>query len=210
MGKRHICFGKTLQLYLLVILLYLVNSLLFQLLETEELLYNTYESADFVEKILEQQRKYGWLTYIIMPVFISLRLLIVAVVLNVGVLVADVKVRFSKLWKTAIWAEFALIAYSFIHLFLIWLGDFSTLDEMAAYNPLSLSHYLNLEQIPDFVYYPIHLVNVSEIAYWVVLTIALMPVLGKRFFGTLGFVAKSYGIGLLLWISLVVFLSLNM
>lgn len=202
--------GPTTQLYLLVLLLYVINTLLNQLLETEELLYNTYESADFVEKILEQQRKYGWLSYVFIPVFISLKLLVVTTVLNVGVLVADVKVRFAKLWKAAIWAEFTTIAYAFIHFVLVSFGNFNTLDEIAEYNPLSLTHYINMENIPDFVHYPVYLINVSELAYWVVLTLALMPVLGKKFTPSLGFVAKSYGVGLLLWVSLIVFLSLNM
>ncbi|MFN7839937.1 MAG: hypothetical protein ACK5QG_18395, partial [Bacteroidota bacterium] len=57
--------------------------------------------------------------------------------------------------------------------------------------------------------YPIQLLNVFELLYWIALAWQLQEVLEKPFAESLGFVAKTYGVGLAVWVVVVMFLTVS-
>ncbi len=201
--------SKGLKYFFGIIVLYFIILFLNKWLTTEDVLYNTYKSAEFVEKILEQQRKFGWLSYIILPIYHSIKFLLICVVLNIGLILLEFKIDFGALWRTVLKAELVPIVFTFLIFILMAFNNFQTLDQMDAYHPFSLISYVKTDNIPKFLYYPISVVSLSEITYWIILSILVKKLINKNFLQSLGFVAKTYGLGLLIWISLIIFLSIN-
>jgi hypothetical protein len=68
---------------------------------------------------------------------------------------------------------------------------------------------MDVNNIPAYFHYPLALVSIPEAIYWVVLILLFKPLISGNFWNRLGFVAKTYGVGLLIWVSIVVFVTLN-
>ena len=81
---------------------------------------------------------------------------------------------------------------------------------MQQYYPLSYINFLDLEKIQPWLIYPLKTINLFEIAYFFVLVYGLWKLLKNKFSKSLEIVAVSYGSGLVIWLGLVMFLTLNM
>ena len=84
-----------------------------------------------------------------------------------------------------------------------------TLEDFQHFYPLSAANLFAPGELEPWWLYPFQLINVFEIVYFLVLAILL----GKSLNITTGkageFVLKGYGTGLLLWVLVVVFITLN-
>jgi len=206
--KINFKINSTFGLFLGIVALYCLSSILSQTLITKEVLFNTYGSEEFVEKIIKRKQEYGWITYLLIPVLYSIKFLLIAVTLNIGVLLLNTKIKFGKLWRAVLLAELVSIFFGIITIILLIYNNFTNMDEIRQFNPFALSYYLNTESIPSFLLYPFSLLNLEELVYWLILARLMMPLLDKKYIKSLGFVAQTYGVGLLLWVTLMVFLSL--
>ena len=206
--KLKFKIGVTFEIFLGVIALYCLSMLLSQTLITKEVLLNTYGSSEFVEKITKQKQEYGWISYTLVPLIYSIKFLLIAITLNIGALLLNIKIKFGKLWRTVLLAELVTIFFGVITIVMLIFNNYSTIDEIREFDPFALSYYINTDNIPPFLKYPFSLLNLAEIVYWLILAKLMMPLLNKSFGKSLGFVAQTYGVGLLLWITLIVFLSL--
>ncbi len=56
----------------------------------------------------------------------------------------------------------------------------------------------------------LQLVNLFEIAYWLLLADLLKKIINRPFWKSFEFVLSTYGVGLLIWTVFVVFLTLNL
>ncbi len=200
--------NKNLELFLGITALYCLSALLSQTLITKEILFNTFGSEEFVEKIIKQKQEYGWVSYLLTPVFYSIKFLLIVATLNIGVLLLNIKVRFGQLWRTVLLAELITVFFGVITILLLMYNNFQNMDEIREFDPFSISYYVNTTNIPQFLTYPFSLLNLAEFAYWLLLARLMMPLLDKKYFQSLGFVVQTYGVGLLLWVTLIVFLSL--
>ena len=72
---------------------------------------------------------------------------------------------------------------------------------------LQLFGYEDLE--PWFIY-PLQVVNLFELCYWLLLGYGLSKALKRSVDYAMGIVASSYGVGLLIWVGAVMFFTLNM
>ena len=63
----------------------------------------------------------------------------------------------------------------------------------------SILQYIGYDNIEQWASYPMGILNVFELIYWLLLALFLSNYTKKSFGHSLGFVANTYGIGLLLW-----------
>ncbi|HEY0612674.1 MAG TPA: hypothetical protein VGD35_23520 [Chitinophaga sp.] len=75
--------------------------------------------------------------------------------------------------------------------------------------PLCVTQLLDVSTIPKYFIYPLSLLNVFELAYWVVLALGVKYFSGKSWGASIKIVASTYGIVLLIWILVIVFISLQ-
>jgi len=167
-------------------------------------------SYERINELIKEGKNWKWLTYIFLPILILLKLFLVTVCLSIGTLILGIENSFKKLFQVVITAEFIFLISPIIKLF--WFSLYQTdytLENLQYFSPLSVFSLFNPTEIEPWLGYPLQLLNVFEFLYWLALAYLLKEVLGKSFSGSLGFVASTYGIGLLIWVVLVMFLTVS-
>lgn len=171
--------------------------------------------SDIVRNYMDSQKKWWWLAYVITPVFVGVKVLLVAFCLNFLKLFDLPKIdeiKFSDFLFLAILAESVFIIggfYKFIYFY--WINTNYTLEDVQTYYPLSLLSFKENISTEKWLAYPLQLVNLFELFYWVLLAWGVREFLEEKisYLKSFGLVAITYGVGLLFWTATVCFLILN-
>lgn len=187
-------------------------------LNTEELIYNFYSeqlAQEQVEKLIQSQEKWAWLGYVIIPLLVLLRSSLVAMCLSIGNFLYNLNatktIKFKHFLRIALLGEFVLLLVGLFKFgYFYFIKTEHTLQDIQQYYPLSYIHFLDIEKLQPWLIYPLQTVNLFEISYFFVLVYGLWKLLNNKFSKSFEMVAVSYGTGLLIWLGLVMFLTLNM
>lgn len=205
------------KLYLILFFLFSLITLISNyLLNVNKLVFNFYSeqlAQEQIEKLLESQEKWAWVGYAIIPLLILIRSSLVALCLSVGVFFYEMerKIPFKNFFRIALVGEFVLVLVGYFKLgYFYFIKTDYTLQDLQQYYPLSYINFLDLEKIQPWLVYPLQTINLFEIAYFFVLVYALWKLLKNNYVKSLEIVSVSYGGGLLIWLGLVMFLTLNM
>ncbi|WP_147300537.1 hypothetical protein [Tenacibaculum gallaicum] len=201
---------------LVLILTYFTTFISVNLLNTEEIIFKYY-SEQFTEKeiynLIDSQKKLSWLTYSIAPILILIRTSLVALCLNIGLFFYDTenKIKFKQLFKVALLGEFVLVFVGFVKLlYFLFIKTDYTLQDIQQFYPLSYINFLDIENIEPWLIYPLQTINLFEIAYFFVLVYGVHKLLKNNYWKSFEITAASYGTGLVIWLGLVMFLTLNL
>jgi len=184
-------------------------------LNTKELIHNFYSEQLSEENIIEIaiiQDKWAWLNYAIIPLIILIRITLVSLCLSIGVFFYDMdrKIPFNQFLRIALIGEFVLIFVSLVKLlYFLFIKTDYTLQDLQQYYPLSYINFLDIEKLQPWLVYPLQTINLFELAYFLVLVYGLYKLLKNKFWKSFEITAVSYGTGLVIWIGLVMFLTLN-
>ncbi len=195
---------------LLLLIAYYTNSFILN----DTLYYNSYGekiSLERIEKFLTRQNEYRWAGYTLLPVVIVLKILLITICLYIGLFFAETTAKFNKIIQIVLLSEFVFVFAGLIRI--IWLDFFfeaERLEDIQQFAPLSLYSLLNINSIPAYLAYPLQLINLFEIGYILVLAFLLSKLIEENFKRSLGYVLSGYGVGLLLWCVVVVFLQLQL
>lgn len=198
-------------LVLITVLLVLLNSIL---LVTDDLYYNHFGeqmSYDQIRSFLDLQYKFRWIAYLALPIILLLKISILSIVLLAGSFFWKVNISFKRLFQIALIAEFIFIIPSLIKLgwFLFIKKDYELIDLQTFY-PMSLVNLVNIGDVPIWLYYTLQTVNIFEVVYWCVLAYGLALVTRERWHKMVRLVASSYGVGLLVWLVFITFITINL
>lgn len=170
--------------------------------------------SSVVQNYMESQKKWWWVSYAATPVLIGIKVLLVAFCLNFVKIVSEKleNVRFRDILTVVLIAEFVFIIagfYKFLNFYLI--DTDYTLETLQTYYPLSLINYKEAISTEKWLAYPLQLANVFELMYWGVLAWGIWQLADKKisYQRSLGYVALTYGVGLLFWVGVVCFLILS-
>lgn len=207
------------------ILLFLILIFFYSLLTFLDKTYITTDSKIFdflakdypssvVQNYMESQKKWWWVSYAITPIMIGIKVLLVAFCLNFVKIISEKleDVKFRDILTVVLIAEFVFIIAGFYKFFNFYLIDTDyTLETLQTYYPLSLINYKEAISTEKWLAYPLQLANVFELMYWGVLAWGIWQLAEKKFSyqRSLGYVALTYGIGLLFWVGVVCFLILS-
>ena len=207
--------------FLIFISLIFINLLLFYLesnfIRTDskvfDFLAKDYPSS-VVQNYMESQKKWWWVSYAVTPVLIGIKVLLVAFCLNFVKIISEKleNVKFRDILTVVLIAEFVFIIAGFYKFFNFYLIDTDyTLETLQTYYPLSLINYKEAISTEKWLAYPLQLANVFELMYWGVLAWGIWQLADKKisYQRSLGYVALTYGIGLLFWVGVVCFLILS-
>lgn len=205
--ERYLLFGIVLGLYL-VQALYVNHVLL-----SDGMFYRTFEAqlaASHIDAMLEVRQRYVWVSYLVMPLYLLLKIGFTAFCLFLGALLADYDLRFSDAFKVGLVAEGIFVVAAYAKAAWLSVSPVETIQALGAFYPLSLLSVLGPEAVAPWLHYPLQLANPFEVGYWLLLAAGLCGVLRQRFRRMLGLVVTSYGAGLAIYVAAVVFLSLNL
>ena len=170
--------------------------------------------SEFVRNYMESQKKWWWVSYAITPVLIGIKVLLVAFCLNFVKIISEKleQVKFRDILTIVLMAEFVFLIAGFYKFFNFYLIDTDyTLETLQTYYPLSLINYKEAISTEKWLAYPLQLLNVFELMYWGILAWGIWELADKKisYQRSLGYVALTYGIGLLFWVGVVCFLILS-
>lgn len=178
--------------------------------------YGNQLSRTSIEKVIDYSNKWQWLGYIILPIIILLKIFYTSIFLYMGVFFSDLIVKFTKLFNLVVIAHFIYVLSNLVKLIiLIFFKEVSTLEDLQ-FTPLSIMELLDYETVDPLFIYPLSLLNIFELLYFLVLAWLLIGVINEaneerpvNFGKSLQLVTASYGSGLLLWVLVVMFITLN-
>lgn len=200
--------------FTLICLIYILVSYTWrELILTEQIYYNTYGeqvALDRIERFVNMQQRLAWIGYLLLPVIMAVKISLIAICLNIGTLSSEYRISFRQLFRAAVMAEGVFVIAAVVRtVWVIYFMDVQTLQDAQMFYPLSLLNVLDPENLEPWLLYPIQILNGFEILYWFVMAKFMQPVLNKSYRGSLGFVLSTYGVGIIVWIVLVTFLSIN-
>jgi len=186
-------------------------------LNTNELTYNFYSDQlilqEQIDNLIETQQRWEWLIYLFIPLIVLIRISLVSACLSIGVFFYDMehKIAFKRFFRIALIGELvlALVGYYKFSYFYFIKTDY-TLQDLQQYYPLSYINFLNIEKIQPWLVYLIQTINLFEIAYFFVLVYGIHKLLQNKYWKSFEITVVSYGTGLVIWLGLVMFLTLNM
>lgn len=121
------------------------------------------------------------------------------------------KIAFKRFFRIALFGEFVLVLVGCFKLgYFYFIKTDYTLQNLQQYYPLSYINFLDLEKIQPWLVFPLQTINLFEITYFFILIYGLWKLLENKYIKSFEIVAVCYGSGLIIWLGLVMFLTLNM
>ena len=167
-------------------------------------------SADRIASYLSLREQYAWIGYLALPLAITAKSAYTAFFLASGAVVAEHEdIDFKQCFKAAILCEGVFVAAQGIRL--LWAGvvGIETLEDYTSMQILSLMSLFKGGDIEPWLASLLQTINVFEALYCTSLC-WVMALQSNRSLGeSARFVLPAYGMGLLLWLSIVMFLALQ-
>ncbi len=209
---------KKLLLFILIIFLYSLLTFLDKTYITTDSKIFDFLAKDYpssvVQDYMDSQKKWWWISYTVTPVLIRIKVLLVAFCLNFIKIISEKleQVKFRDLLTIVLMAEFVFVIAGFYKFFNFYLVDTDyTLETLQTCYPLSLINFKEAISTEKWLAYPLQLCNLFEMMYWGFLAWGIWQLADKKisYQRSLGYVALTYGIGLLFWVGVVCFLILS-
>ncbi len=207
-GQNHQLF------FALCLLSLLVGEASKYFLDTNALMYASLSeklTPEQLENMFAQNAKWIIVGYLFIPLFYLLKTHFIAGILGLGSIMFNKEVSHRKLWNIVLKAEMIFIVVVIAKtLWFLFVQTSYTFEELQGFYPLSLVNLISTETIDPWFLYPLQVVNVFEILYWVILAVLINQSIKEPKIAT-GFkiVATSYGPALLIWVVGVMFFTLN-
>ena len=184
-----------------------------QCLVSDTLYYNSFAeqlTADKIDALIDQTQQWAWLGYVFIPIIYLLKFSVIALILLTGFFIINKKVSFSLLFKAVMLAEIPFLLVPLIKLlwFMFIQTDY-TFQDLQYFFPLSALQLFEVANLPTWQIYPLQLLNLFELVYWISLAYWLKRLLLISLTSGMEMVIASYGTSLLLWVVFITFLSLS-
>lgn len=184
------------------------------ILSTESLIFNSLSDSltqNQIEDYLDAKKKWQWISYLLVPLLLFLKVLLISVILDVGLFFREKEIKFKRIFEIVVKAEFVflLIALFKTAWFYLFQTDYN-LEDLQYFYPLSALNIIGYEGLQPWFIYPFQVLNLFELAYWFILAYLIGKELNENTDKGFSIVASSYGVILLIWVVGVMFFTLNM
>lgn len=154
---------------------------------------------EVIQNYIESQKKWWWVSYATTPLFIGIKVLLVASCINF-IKILDLpgldNIKFLDLLRLVLIAEFVFIIagfYKFVNFY--WINTDYTLEDLQTYYPISLINLREYISTEKWLAYPLQLVNLFELFYWGILAWGIWELSEQKisFPKSLGLTTITYG-----------------
>lgn len=184
-----------------------------QLIFTDQLYYRSFSDQmafQSIDRLLDILDKTWWLNYLLQPIFVLLKVTFAVVCITVGVVLMDIEFKINNIINSAIIAEVIFVITHSIYAINLYVNRTElTIESTANYFPFSVLSYFGVENVVSWLHYPLQTLNLFEATFIVFISWLLSKQWKPNFIESLNIVLPSYGIGLLIWMVLIVFLTLQ-
>lgn len=184
------------------------------ILDFDTLLYSSVAeklTSKQLDQYLEFQKKWKWVSYLFIPLFILIKTNILAIILFLGTyLLSKKEVAYKSIWTIVIKAEFIFLLVPILKI--IWFYFFQTnydLSDVQNFYPLSALNITGYKNLEVWFIYPFQVLNLFEFFYIIYLAFQIGNLTNTNADYGLKIVGLSYVPSLFLWVTIVMFFTLN-
>ncbi len=199
---------------ILSIILIFLSEIANRVFDFRGLLYNSLSeqlTSKQVKEYLEFQDKWQWISYFMVPILVLIKTVFITSALYIGVFIFNKSTTtFKKLWEIVINSEFIFLLVPICKI--IWFYFFQTeykLIDIQYFYPLSALNIISYKGLEPWLIYPLQTLNLFELAYVVYLSYQIGNLTKTNADSGLKIVASSYIPALFLWVTIVMFFTLN-
>jgi hypothetical protein len=195
-----------------LLLIWLSRSLLIN----EIVFYNTYSEQLTYERsiqLFERMNNMAWITYIFTPVILLIKFSVVSLLIYTGIIFCNIEDRVSlgSVFKVVIASEVVFVFGSLLKfLWFILFGGNYDLNDLGFFYPLSIINFFNPSEVSKVWIYPLQTINLFHIGYIISISVGINKVCSIETSKSEKAVLVSYLPGLALWISLMMFLTIDL
>ncbi|MEO6176514.1 MAG: hypothetical protein ABIP27_15290 [Flavobacterium circumlabens] len=197
----------------LSIVLILTTEIFKKIIHFDDLVYNSLSeqlTSQQVENFLGFQKKWQWVGYIFIPIFLLIKTSIIATIVYIGLFFFNKNFNFKSLWNITLKAEFVFLLVPIFKT--IWFYFFQpnyNLQDIQNFYPLCALNIVGYKDLETWFVYPFQTLNLFELAYIIYLGYQIGQLTGTNTDRGLKLVAYSYVPALLLWVVTIMFFTLN-
>lgn len=203
---------------LLVFLLFLFTYEFNTFIQTDSIIAQNLSekyTQEMISNYLNLRNEWTWVIYIfiLVAVYVTTSLIALIILLVIELYYLDEtkpNVKFKDTWRIVLCAQWTGVVVIFIKV--LWFGFYHTqytLEELQSFSPLSLINFFDRKTLDVWLVYPIQLINLFELAYWIILIIGIKKLLNRTWLKSIEMIFLSYGVALFVWIVIIMFISLN-
>lgn len=190
-----------------------------ELFYTESLMQATFAGQLSVERITHMatlSKKWQWIGYVAVPLVVLIRVFYTSLCIYSGLFYFNRTTGFGQIFKIALMADFIFLISGLAKLIiLLFFREVKTIHDLH-FQPFSVLEFLPRESVDTMFVYPLSLLNLFEMGYFLALAWLIRDLLSKEptekplgFGKAFRLTGISYGSGLLLWVLAVLFINLN-
>lgn len=164
-----------------------------------------------IERMLELNKKWAWVGFVLMPIFMLVRMCFTTLCLLSAAILQDIKIGFRRIFQIVLLAEVVYLIPAVISLvYFLLIASSYTLEDVQSFDYYSLRALVGKGSIPIWLTYAFASLNIFEVVYWCVLAMGFALALRRTWSEMFGLVLSGYGTGLLLWIVTITFLLVSL
>ncbi len=183
-------------------------------LEINKLLYNsllTNFTTKEIENYFQAKAKWEWVSNIFVFIYIYIKIIIITSILYIGCsFFSKTNIKFNKIMLIVTEAEFIfLIALILKPVWFYFFETKYTLEDVQRFYPLSVLNITGYKNLDPWLFYPLQTLNLFEVVYIIYLSYQIGSLTKTNADNGLKIVGYSYVPALLLWVTVVMFFTLN-
>ncbi len=185
-----------------------------EIIMTEDIYYDAFSEQitwERFEENFKKQKEWAWLGYVLVPIIFAIKFMLITSCLYTGVFMESISLKFRQLFSVVVVAELLFLLPTLIKVsWFVFVADSYTLQDVIYFSPWALSGFVGITKDTDkLLAYLLQVTNLFEVLYMLLLAVGLQYLTQKTYFKALILTLKSYGLGLLLWITFVSFLIVS-
>jgi hypothetical protein len=170
--------------------------------------YSEKYSNSKVEALMGFRKDWYWLSYLAFPVFFAIKSFVCSSPIFIGLYLSRIEVSFISIFNTVVTAQIVFIAPELIKFFWFMFHPIS-FENLRSFYPLSLFSLFDADLLQEWLYYPLKVMNLFELGYWLFLADLLANQFNQSFNSMLKLVLLYYVSFLFCWVAFVMFISLG-
>jgi hypothetical protein len=185
------------------------------LLINEVVFFNSYSEQltyDRALKLFEDMQKYLWISYAFTPIILLIKFSLISLVIYTGIVLNNIqyKISLGSVFKIVIASEIVFVSADFIKFvwFYLFIGNYN-LNDLEFFYPLSLINFFKSGEVAKIWIFPMQTINLFHLFYIISISYGLNKVCLIKRSDSDKIVLLSYIPALLLWITLVIFLTID-
>jgi len=206
--------NNILKRYLILCLISLIlNKISNYILNFDQLLHNSLSeqlTSKQIENFFELQKKWNWINYPIIFLFLIIKTSIVSTIIYIGLFLSNKDLKFSTILNSVLKAEYIfLLVPVFKIIWFYFLQTNYTFEDVQYFYPLSALNLIGYKNLETWFIYPFQTLNLFELFYVIYLGFQVGKLTNTNADYGLKIVGLSYVPSLLLWVTTIMFFTLN-